>query len=137
MRQWKTSKTQHPTSNIQRFPLGVGWMLSVRRWMLDVAKGSGQGRVSWSAAASPSTPQKMVVVVRFPLLLFDRFQRALRQFMRGVVDAEIVLRSLVALSGGADEPAERLALAFGHAAARLVTEAEVALRGRDLLLGGG
>ena len=70
----------------------------------------------------------------FPFRVFSRFDGALRRFVRGVVDAEIMLGGFVTLPGSADEPPHRFGLAFGHAATGLVTQAEIALRRRDFLI---
>ena len=50
---------------------------------------------------------------------------------------EVVLGGFVALPRGADEPLHGLLLILLHAASGLVTKAEIALRGRAFLFGGG
>src|SRR5215469_8110862 len=59
------------------------------------------------------------------------------RFQGGVVQSQIMLRGLVTLAGGADEPFHGFLLIFFHAAAGLITETEVALGRGQFLLGGG
>src|SRR5271154_1454332 len=55
----------------------------------------------------------------------------------GIIKPQIVLRGLVTLFGGAAKPFDGLNLIGLDTATRLITQAEVALRGRDFLFGSG
>ena len=58
-------------------------------------------------------------------------------FRGGIMHAEIVLRGFVSLARGADEPFDGQGGILFHAAARLITQPQIALGVRQFLLGGG